>query len=286
MVNRVRNWGGTMTYRASCRRQAGDVRFIQSRCSDAFGIFPLVLILLFLACTPTWADLIQPQDTQEDEAKLLEKQAALDHRRVWRFDGDQQGKPPVGFSAHTVGSGESARWQVATSPQAASAPHVLQQPVPCSSEGCFHILLADGVTYDFLDLTLRLRPVSGEASATGGVVFSAKDPRNFYAVLVDFTQDRLSVVRVLDGQETVLGTAPITRKKDPWHHVRVQRNTIISKEFIEAYFDHKLTVSVQDQKLGLGQIGLVTSGDSTIEFDNIDAIRIYSQHPLSTPAAY
>ena len=37
---------------------------------------------------------------------------------------------------------------------------------------------------------------------------------------------------------------------------------------------------------GEGLVGLVTRGMSPIEFDNIHAIRIYSQVPLSGPAAY
>ena len=252
----------------------------------ATGLWRLVLIMLCCECALASAALSEPPRGGEDEVKILQKQAALDLRRVWRFDEDRQGQAPGGFSAHTLGGDLSGSWQVTADPQAPSAPNVLRQGASCPGDGCFQILLAEGVSYDYLDLTLKLRPVPGDSRDIGGVVFAAQDPRNFYAVLVDFSQDTLSVVRLLDGQETVLGNAPLKRKDMPWHLLRVQRNTILSKEFIEASFDHALTVSVRDQTLGAGRIGLVTRGGSSIAFDNIHVIRMYSQRPLSGPAAY
>ncbi len=250
------------------------------------GLWRVVLIMLCVQCSVASAVPIEPQTGGEDEGKIRQKQAALDLRREWRFDGDRQGQAPGGFSAHTLGGGPGGSWHVASDPQAPSAPNVLRQGTACPGEACFHILLAEGVSYDYLDLTFKLRPVSGDSRDIGGVVLSAKDPRNFYAVLVDFSQNTLSVVRILDGRETVLGSAPIKKKDVPWHLMRVQRNTIISKEFIEASFDNALTVSVQDQTLGAGRIGLVTKGGSSLAFDNLHAIRIYSQIPLSGPPAY
>lgn len=217
---------------------------------------------------------------------MQQKQAALDLRREWRFDQDMKGRQPEGFSVKTVGDGQTGVWRVEAKPEALSAPNVVVQTASCESRGCFQMLLADGVTYDYVDLAFRLRAQSGSSAGIAGAVFGVRDPNNFYAVLVDLSKDTLSVLRVVNGKETVLGSAPITRKSSDWHHLRVQRNTIISKEFIEAFFDHRLTVSVQDQTLGPGQIGLVTRGTIPIAFDNVHAIRIYSQHPLSGPAAY
>ena len=247
-------------------------------------IHSAVLLLAFLISTVGHAALIESQP--HGDGYNAEKQAALDQRRVWRFDDDKPGQSPDGFSAHTLGEARGGTWRVAADPIAPSRPHVLVQAAPCPGEACFQLLLADGVTYDYLDLTLKLRPTAGQKAGTGGVVLGAKDARNFYAVVVEFSEGTLSILRVVDGRETVLGRAPITRKRVPWHHVRVQRNTIISKEYIEAYFDGKLTISAEDRSLGPGQIGLVTRGEAPVEFDNVHAIRMYSQRPLSGPAAY
>ncbi len=271
-----------MWYQHGWGREAG--RGLEQRRTTGFWL--VALVVLCFECSLASAALIEPQKDREDEAKLLQKQAALDLRRVWGFDEDRQGQAPGGFSVHRLGGDLEGLWEVTSDPQAPSMPNVLRQRASCPGDACFQILLAEGVTYDYLDLTFKLRPASDDSRDIGGVVFAAKDNRNFYAVLVDFSQDTLSVVRLLDGQETVLGSARITRKEVPWHLLRVQRNTIITKEFIEASFDNTLTLSVEDQALGAGRIGLITRGRSSMAFDNLHVIRLYSQRPFSGPAAY
>ncbi len=148
------------------------------------------------------------------------------------------------------------------------------------------MLLAEGLIYDYPDLAIRLRVTSPGSQGVGGAVFSVKDSRNFYATVVDLATDTLEVIRVLDGKETMLVRTQVKRWAAEWHLLRVQHNTILSKEFIETVFDNQLAVSVQDKALGAGQIGLVTRGEATISFDNFHAIPLYSQRPLSPPAAY
>ena len=88
--------------------------------------------------------------------------------------------------------------------KAPSSPNVLKQKNSCSGEGCLQILQADDLVYDFVDLIFRIRPLEGEQRGIGGAVFSVQDEKNFYAVLVDFSKDTLSVVRVMNGEETVI----------------------------------------------------------------------------------
>ena len=57
--------------------------------------------------------------------------------------------------------------------------------------------------------------------------------------------------------ELLLAQASVSLKPVDWHSLRVQRNTIISKDFIEVFVDGALVLSVEDQALGLGQVGLV-----------------------------
>jgi hypothetical protein len=94
------------------------------------------------------------------------------------------------------------------------------------------------------------------------------------------------VVHVVDGQLTVIGREPVKRRKTDWHLLRVQHNTILSKDFLEISFDGQIAFTHWDKKLGAGQIGLVTRGDAAIWFDNFDAVQLFSQRPLSPPAAY
>lgn len=234
-----------------------------------------------------WAQAGDKADKAEEaEARTQRKQAALDLRMRWTFDKDQPGRIPAGFSALTVGDGPASAWRVEPDAEVLTRSKLVVQGKPCISDSCFQLLIADTLVYDYVEIAFRLRPRHNGAAGIGGVVLGYEDPMNFYAVLADFSEDRLSVVRVQNGVKTVMGSGPVKPKKSPWHHIRVQRNTIISKVFLETYFDARLAVSVEENTLRPGRVGLVTKGDVPIEFDNLDVMRIYSQQPLSGPAAY
>ncbi|MGH7205520.1 MAG: hypothetical protein ACREI2_04850 [Nitrospiraceae bacterium] len=223
---------------------------------------------------------------QGGKAQPGREQDTGDLFNLWYFDQQKIGEAPAGFSARTIGDGAGGTWRIESDPKAPSAPNVVVQAAPCPSAGCFQMLLAEGLMYGYPDLAIRLRVTSPGSQGVGGTVFGVKDSRNVYAAVVDLATDTLEVISVLDGKETVLSRAQVKRWAAEWHLLRVQRNTILSKEFIESVFDSQLAVSVQDKALGAGQIGLVTRGEAAISFDNFHAIPLYSQRPLSPPAAY
>jgi len=226
------------------------------------------------------------------EAPLLAEQASPDLRHFWRFDQDKSGDAPAGFSAVMLGEGQMGTWKVEADPQAPSVPNRLTLHASCpgagSAEqpGCLQMLLVNGLTYEYPDLAVRVKMASEGPRGGAGLVFRAKDARNFYAAIVDLAADRLEVVQVVEGQVTVIGREPVKRRKTEWHLLRVQHNTILSKDFLEISFDGQIAFTHWDKRLGAGQIGLVTSGDATIWFDNFDAVQLFSQRPLSPPAAY
>jgi hypothetical protein len=45
-------------------------------------------------------------------------------------------------------------------------------------------------------------------------------------------------------------------------------------------------LTVEDQLLAIGQVGLLVRGQTALNFDSLHAIPLFSQRPLSTPAAY
>lgn len=213
-------------------------------------------------------------------------QTTDDQRRIWNFDAGKTGESPVGFTAVTVGEGPSGRWIIDADPQSPSPPNRLIQDIPCTSQTCLHVLFFDGAQYDYPDVTVRLRAVGEGAAAMGGIVFAAKDERNFYAVLVDLTMETLEVVRVVNGEINVMGKVVAKRKPTSWHSLRAQHNTNLSKDYIEVSFDGQVQFSTWDTDLTAGRIGLVTRGGGPVAFDNLFAIQLFSQRPLSPPAPY
>jgi hypothetical protein len=217
-----------------------------------------------------------------------ESRVPFDLFKTWNFDKEKAEQTPADFSSFSVGGAGSPMWVVASDPSAQTPPNLLKQSAPCSAEDCFQVLLVDALQYEYLDLIVRIRlaDASGRSNGSAGVVFGARDHRNYYAVTVDPSGKDMQVVRVQDGKATTLAHAEIPSKKIAWHLLRVRRNTIISKEYIEVFFDGLQVFSVEDKTFGTGQIGLVTRGPATAEFDNLTAAPLYSQKPLSGPAAY
>lgn len=225
-----------------------------------------------------------PKETSTEKAEHLRQQANPQLFNDWTFDKDEVGAIPKGFVAVTSGDQRPGSWKVEAQAAVPSAPNVLLGTSGCG--GCQEILVAQGFQYEYPDLVVRIQQGGGAATGQVGVVFGMKDAQNYYATVVDVSQKIIQVVRVIEGKESVLGRAAIKPKPVEWHTLRVQRNTIISKDFVETFFDGSLALSVEDQALGVGQVGVLVRGESSARFDNFNAAPLYSSRPLSAPAAY
>lgn len=244
------------------------------------GIIVLMGALLVVV-EETWA---VPRETSDEKAEHLRQQANPDLFNAWTFDKDQVGEVPKGFTVTALGAQPGGIWKIEAQSAAPSSPNVLLGVSFCGT--CVELLVAQGFQYEYPELTIRIHQEAGASSGQVGVLFGMKDPKNFYATLVDLAQKSIEVVRVIDGVESVIGRAELKVKPVEWHTLRVQRNTIISKDFIEAFFDGKLTLSTRDQALGAGEVGLLVRGTASAHFDNFNASPQYSSRPLSAPAAY
>jgi hypothetical protein len=246
------------------------------------------LLVAFLGCVAgglLTADLIVHAGDRQSPLATTNSPELLNDFKKWTFDAQKEGEAPAGFSPVTVGQAGAGTWTLIQDQKAPSAPLVLQQGTPCPAPDCFHILLVEGVTYDYPEMAVQMRATSA-SPGTGGVVVGAKGGSNGYAVLVDLKANVLEFLVLKDGKATKLGEAAITPKKVDWHHLRVQRNTIISKEYFEVFFDGKLWLSVEDKQWGAGQVGLVTRGDGQMAFDSLAVSPLFSSRALSPPAAY
>jgi hypothetical protein len=227
------------------------------------------------------AETLAPQPAPRVTAPL----AAERLFKTWNFDGERAGETPAGFAAHTVGAGPPGNWKIEPEQGSPSPPHRLTQGTACTAEDCLQILLAEELSYEYFDVTLRVRLAAGSQGG-GGMVFAVKDQKNFYVAFANLEANTVEMIRMLDGKISVLGRAQVQPWKTPWHLLRVRRSTIISKEYTEVFFDGVQTLSIEDKALGIGQIGLATRGEAVMAFDNLNAAPLYSQEPLSPPAAY
>ena len=217
-----------------------------------------------------------------------ETRVPLDLFKHWNFDSQTGGQAPEGFSGYAVGGIETASWTVERDPNSPSPPNILRPSGACSDEECLKLLLIDVLQYEYFDVVVRIRlgESAKESRGAAGLVFDVRDRQNFYAAMVDVSGQHLDVIRMQEGKSTSLAHAEIPAKPQDWHLMRVRRNTIISKEYIEVFFDGQQVFSVEDRTFRTGQIGLMARGISAVAFDNLSTAPLYSQKPLSSPAPY
>lgn len=238
-------------------------------------------MILAAAHTPSYG---VPKETAEEQAANLRKQAVGGLFQKWTFDQDLLNAQPASFVKGCSTEEPLAEWVVQGHATAPSPPNVIVGSASCTLL-CYQVLLAHGLEYEYPDLSVRFHVQQG-TSGLGGMVFGARDPRNFYAAVVDPIDRKVQLVRLSNGRELLLAQVSVNLKPVDWHTLRLQRNTIISKDFIEVFVDGVLVLSVEDQALGLGQVGLVVLGTSTVLFDSFHAVPLFSHRPLSSPPAY
>ena len=112
---------------------------------------------------------------------------------------------------------------------------------------------------------MGIRRFVGSGPTGGSVLVAVPKPK--LSLLRSTLSDRGDVVHFFDMREAGINPARII-------------------PLIETFVDGSLVLTVEDQTLGLGKVGLVLFGESSLLFDTLHAIPLFSHRPLSTPPAY
>lgn len=181
--------------------------------------------------------------------------------RVWTFDGDKPGELAKGFT-NDVG-----QWQVVADDTAPSKPHAFAQ-LAKSEKQVYNLALITDTSYKNLDLAVKLRAVAGEVDQGGGVVWRAKDAKNYYICRYNPLEENFRVYKVEDGKRKELGSANVPPTPG-WHTLRV----VMTGDKIECYLDGKKDLEATDATFpGPGRIGLWTKADAQTHFDDLTVV--------------
>lgn len=183
---------------------------------------------------------------------------AQNREKVWNFDTDKPGNVPEGF-ANEVGE-----WKVIADETAPSKPNALAQ-LAKSSGSTFNLTLIRGTEYKDVDLSVKMKAIAGKEDQGGGLVWRAKDAKNYYVVRYNPLEDNYRVYKVEKGRRSQLQSADI-RHNEGWHTLRV----ILQGDHIQCYYDGKKYLDAKDSTFpGAGKIGLWTKSDAQSYFDDL-----------------
>lgn len=187
-----------------------------------------------------------------------EDSGAEDPRRVtWTFHAGAVGTPPTGFE---VVEGD---WRVRPDPE--GGPNVLGQ-LAASPSSTFNLVLAEKVEAKDVTVSTRVYPVSGEIDRGGGLVWRAKDGKNYYVCRWNPLESNFRVYKVIDGTRIQLGHAEAPASGG-WHELRA----VMRGQEIQCFLDGERLLDVSDGDLpDAGRVGLWAKADAATLFSYLE----------------
>jgi hypothetical protein len=176
-------------------------------------------------------------------------------KKTWTFDNDQTGAIAKGFT------NETGEWKVVDSDSGKALAQKASSPGPA-----FNVTLIEGTNAKDVDLTVKLKAVEGKSDQGGGLVWRAKDAKNYYIARYNHLEDNYRVYKVVDGKRSQpFQNADITHH-DGWTTLRVT----MKGDHIQCYYDGKKYLDVHDSTFtGAGKIGLWSKSDARSQFDDL-----------------
>jgi len=121
--------------------------------------------------------------------------------------------------------------------------------------------------FEDVDVSVRFRPVSGKEDASGGIIFRAKDGRNYFLVRANALENNFRLYAIVNGKRSTIASARAEEPKlGTWHTIRV----VATGPRVQAYLDNAPLLDHQDKTFTEGWVGLWTKADSVTEFADLE----------------
>jgi hypothetical protein len=183
--------------------------------------------------------------------------AGDDARKTWTFDDNASGQIAKGFT------NEVGQWSVVASDKGKA----LAQSAK-NANAVFNITLISDTNAKDVDLSVRMKAVAGETDQGGGLVWRAKDARNYYLARYNPLEDNFRLYKVVSGKRTLIQNADITHSEG-WHTLRVT----MSGDQMTCYYDGKKYLESKDTTFPeAGKIGLWSKADAQSQFDDLTLV--------------
>ena len=180
--------------------------------------------------------------------------AADDAKQTWTFDNDETGAIAKGFT------NEVGEWKVARSDNGKALAQSAKNP-----NSVFNVTLISGTNAKDVDLTVRMKAIAGEHDQGGGLVWRAKDSKNYYLARYNPLEDNYRLYHVVEGKRTLVQNVDIPHS-DGWHTLRVT----MAGDQITCYYDGKKYNEAKDSTFPeAGKIGLWSKADAQSHFDDL-----------------
>ena len=185
------------------------------------------------------------------------------------FDGEAIGSEPRGWMLTMTGTGHP-KWTVEKDDTAPSKSYVLKQ----SGAATYPLALKEGTNIKDGSVEVRFKAISGSEDRAAGVVWRAKDAKNYYVVRANALEDNVVLYKAVNGTRSSLNIVgrkggygvKVAAPANQWHTLRVE----FAGTRFSVIFNGKSLFEVEDATFtDPGMIGLWTKADSLTVFDDL-----------------
>jgi len=129
------------------------------------------------------------------------------------------------------------------------------------------VAILEDQKFDDVDVTVHFHPISGREDASGGIIFRAKDGRNYLLVRANALENNFRLYTMVNGKRSTIASATVAEPKlGAWHKLRVVANG----PKVQAYLNDVLLLQHSDKTFTAGWVGLWTKADSVTEFADLE----------------
>ena len=185
------------------------------------------------------------------------------------FESTQIGVVPEGWTATLTGSGDP-KWTVESDETAPSKSKVLRQ----SGRATYPLLLKNDTNIKDGFVEMKFKAVAGSQDRAAGIVWRAKDAKNYYVTRANALEDNVVLYKTVDGVRSPLDI--VGRKGGYGTDVKVPANTWHSLRIdfkasrFRVSFNGKQLFEVEDSTFtDAGKVVLWTKADSVTLFDEV-----------------
>jgi hypothetical protein len=181
---------------------------------------------------------------------------ALDGAKgIWNFADDTPGSIAKGFT------NEAGDWKVVTTDEGKALAQLAESP-----NANFNVALVEGTSAKDVDISVKIRAIAGKNDQGGGLVWRAKDGKNYYVARFNHKEDNFRVYKVVDGVRSQPFQNADVKHHDGWTTVRVT----MKGDHIECSIDGKKYLDVTDTTFpGAGKIGVWSKSDARSQFKDL-----------------
>jgi hypothetical protein len=190
------------------------------------------------------------------------------------FSDQAVGQAPKGFEfGHTAKAGAPGKWIV----QADGTNKCLAQVDSDNTRSRFPVAVVSDVTAADVDLSARVKPVSGRVDQAAGLMWRFQNEDNYYIVRANALENNVVLYKVEKGARTdlpVKGEGRTYGKKvqvpsGEWSTMRV---VAVGPRF-EVFFNGTKLYEVEDTTFAQpGKVGFWTKADSVTQFDDLTIV--------------